>query len=114
MKEERTKMIQIPQNMTEVKVKIAELEELGHKSDEKQVVFEAIQDNAQSLLDEQLEGHYYSCKLNDDTITIFDVIQKPIGDIKSQGASFDADFRQDANKMLIYLNTEIHRVINQR
>jgi hypothetical protein len=50
MKEERTKMIQIPQNMTEVKVKIAELEELGHKSDEKQVVFEAIQDNAQSLL----------------------------------------------------------------
>jgi len=108
------KMIQIPQDMTEVKVKIAQLEELGHTSDEKEVIFDAIQDNAQSILDEQLEGHYYSCTLDNDTITVYETPEKPAGTVKSQGASFEDDFRKDANGMLIYLSKEISRVINQR
>lgn len=107
-------MIQIPQDMTEVKVKIAQLEELGHKSDEKQVIFDAIQDNAQALLDEQLEGHYYSCKLDGDTITVFDVIQKPLGTIRSQGATFEADFRKNAQNMLIDIDNKMQKIIDQR
>ncbi|AMV63384.1 Hypothetical protein ADU72_0765 [Pediococcus damnosus] len=107
-------MIQIPQDMTEVKVKIAQLEELGHKSNEKQVVFDAIQDNAQAILDEQLEGHYDSCTLDNDKITIYETPEKPIGSVKSQGASFEEDFRKNANNMFIYLQQEISKVINQR
>lgn len=107
-------MIQIPQDMTEVKVKLAQLEELGHESTEAQVIFEAISDNAQAILDEKLEGHYYSCALDKDTLTVYDVIQKPIGKIKAQSHSFEEDFRQNAPQLLMYLDQQIQKIVNQR
>ncbi|GEP19204.1 hypothetical protein [Pediococcus argentinicus] len=104
-------MIQIPKDMVELRIRLEQLKELGDNSSEEDVIKDAVSDNAQGFLDEALEGHYYSCKLDGDTITVYGMIDEPVGTIKSTSGSFVDDFKNDAASLLLKLDTEVNKIV---
>lgn len=107
-------MIQVPGDMTEMRVMIEQLKDLGKETNENELIDQAVEDNAQAMLDEALEGHYYSAKLKDNLITIYDVLNEPVGTIKPMGTGFNQDFRENSDGLWLYMATELKRILGGR
>lgn len=107
-------IIQVPHDLTEVRVKKEQLKEQGQAVTEEQLIQQAIQDNAQHLLDDILDGHYFTCKLENDELVVYDVINAPTGKVASRGTSFAEDFTQDADGLWDYLDKQLSKIAGGR
>jgi hypothetical protein len=107
-------MIQIPHDMTEFRVMVEQLKKMNKPVNEDELLDQAVVDNAQQLLDEILDGHYYTCKLVEGEIVVYDVINLPTGNIKPISDSFKEDFISDPDGLWIYLGSELGRIAGGR
>lgn len=114
MEDIKMALIQIPHDMTELRVMMEQLKTMGKEVDEEKLIDQAVVDNAQQLLDEALEGHYFSCKLVDGDLIVYDVINLPAGTVKPLGNSFKEDFITDAEGLWHHLSSELNRIAGGR
>ncbi len=102
----------IPENMDEVKLKMARMLIDGHKVTEEEVIFQAVADLFQDYLEEAEEGHYDTSKLADDgvTFTVTGISGRQIAEFKSNGETFIEDFKKDALDLCFRLEDEAQRI----
>lgn len=95
----------VPENMFEVEQKLNYLLEKGKDATEEEVIGQAVFDNAQQILDGDLEGPYWKVKWQpeDQTLAIFDIMNKEVGTVDSLSGSFIEDFRSSAPNVIRHL-----------
>ncbi|KRO16346.1 hypothetical protein IV56_GL001127 [Lacticaseibacillus saniviri JCM 17471 = DSM 24301] len=84
-----------------------------HPLNADQVIEHAIQDWVQWLLDEGFEGSYFQAHLNNNHITIIDMMRKQVAELTSDGASYVSDYRADARQTLLTLQHTIREMIDK-
>lgn len=104
----------VPENMFEVDQKLNYFLEKGETITEEEVIRQAILDNAQQILDGDLEGPYWKVKWQpeDQTLAFFDIMNKEVGTVDSLSDSFSADFRKSAPNVIRHLAEKIQKIVN--
>lgn len=92
--------IQIPMDMDEVQMRQLQLKQHGEFASEDEIIRQAVLDICQNFLDQIEDGHYDSVAWQEETLTVTDINGDQMAVIKPQGASFVADFRQNADATL--------------
>lgn len=75
--------IEIPTNMEEVAMKVAQQQVRGNDITAEQVIQAAIQDTMQALLDNVLDGHYDEVKWQDQALVVIDFMGDQVGQVTS-------------------------------
>ncbi|UQS84408.1 hypothetical protein MOO46_03905 [Apilactobacillus apisilvae] len=102
---------EIPENMDEVKLKMARLQIDGHENiNEDEIIQKAINDLFQDYLDEAEEGHYDTGKLDKNKIVITGVTGNIVATLESEGNDFIEDFKKDALSLCFRLENEAVKV----
>lgn len=92
--------LDVPENMEEVAMKIAQAEVRGRKLMKEEVITTAVRDILQAYLDEALEGHYDDVKmLTDGTLVVTDVMGDEAGCVQPLSDSWVQDFEQNADAL---------------
>lgn len=104
----------VPENMQEVAEKLNYLTEKGIETNEEEIIREAVLENSQQILDGDLEGPYWKVawQRQDQTLVIFDIMNKAVGTVTSLSDSFINDFRNSAPNLIRYLAEEIQQIVN--
>lgn len=104
----------VPENMYEIEQKLNYLREEGKDITEEEVIRQAVLDNGQQILDGDLEGPYWKLKWQpeDQTLAVFDIINKEVGTVSSLSGSFIEDFRKSAPNVIRQLAEEIQKIVN--
>lgn len=105
----------VPENMYEVEQRLNHFKEKGESITEEEVIRQAVLDNSQQILDGDLEGPYWKVKwqLEDQTLAIFDIMNKQVGTVDSLSGSFIADFRTSAPNVIRHLAEAIQKIVNE-
>lgn len=107
--------VEIPENMEEVAMKIAQYKVRGQKLTEAEVIATAVLDMLQDYLDEALEGRYDEVTLQDDgTLLVTDVMGEPVGEVKPLGKDWTADFKADVDALEERLANETRKIVGHR
>ncbi|MGG5370881.1 hypothetical protein [Enterococcus sp. AZ196] len=104
----------VPENMHEVEQKLNYLIEKGKDTSEEEVIRQAVLDNSQQILDGDLEGPYWKVKWQpeDQTLAVFDIMNKEVGTVESLSGSFTTDFRKSAPNVIRHLAEKIQKIVN--
>lgn len=104
----------VPENMHEVAEKLNYLTEKGIETNEEEIIREAVLENSQQILDGDLEGPYWKVawQAQDQTLVVFDIMNKEVGAVTSLSGSFIKDFRNSAPNLIRYLAEEIQKIVN--
>lgn len=104
----------VPENMHEVAEKLNYLTEKGIETNEEEIIREAVLENSQQILDGDLEGPYWKVawQTQDQTLVVFDIMNKEVGTVDSLSDSFINDFRNSAPNLIRYLAEEIQKIVN--
>ncbi|TPR24656.1 hypothetical protein DY120_05080 [Apilactobacillus micheneri] len=101
----------IPENMDEVKLKMARLKIDVHEDiSEDDIITKAVSDLFQDYLDEAEEGHYDTGSLDVDTISVVGVTGDKITEFKSKEKDFISDFKKDAMALCFRLEDEAIKI----
>ncbi|MDT2736442.1 hypothetical protein P7H00_04750 [Enterococcus pseudoavium] len=105
----------VPENMYEVEQKLNYFKEKGEEITEEEIIRQAVLDNAQQILDGDLEGPYWKVKWQSEnqTLAIFDIMNKEVGTVASLSGSFTEDFRTSAANVIRQLAEEIQKIVNE-
>ena len=97
--------VEIPENMEEVAMQLAQHQVRGEQVDEKAVIQNAVRDILQAFFDEALEGHYDDVKWDGDELILtigFGVI------------GFIDDFKNDADSLIERLENATAKIVGGR
>jgi hypothetical protein len=100
----------IPENMDEVKMKMARAQIDGQHVTEDEVIYQAVADLFQDYLEEAEEGHYDTSHLEGNTFTVTGINGEEIARFTSTGPDFIADFKQDALALCFRLEDQAIRI----
>lgn len=105
----------VPENMFEIEQKLNYFKEKEQGITEEEVIRQAVLDNAQQILDGDLEGPYWKVKWQpeDKTLAIFDIMNKEVGTVESLSGSFIEDFRSSAPNVIRHLAEKIQKIVNE-
>ncbi|UQS86288.1 hypothetical protein MOO44_05025 [Nicoliella spurrieriana] len=104
----------VPENMREVKHALIDLEDEGKHVDPDQFIGETVENLFQIYLDEAEEGHYDTARLvKPNLLQVFDLTNQVIHEEHSTAESFVADFKNDADKLLMHLGYVAYDVAAQ-
>ena len=106
--------IQIPTDMDEVQLRQLQLKQHGEDRTEDDIINQAVLDIFQGFLDQVEDGHYDTASWQDDTLVVTDIDGVQTATVKPQGATFNADFRESADKLELYLEQEAERASGAR
>lgn len=107
--------LDVPENMEEVAMKIAQYQVRGQKLTETEVITTAVRDILQGYLDEALEGHYDDVTMKaDGTLVVTDVMGDPAGEVKPHGENWVADFKADADALDERFANEAQKIVGHR
>lgn len=107
--------LDVPENMEEVAMKIAQYKVRGQELTEEQVITTAVRDILQGYLDEALEGHYDDVTMkHDGTLVVTDVMGDPAGEVKPHGTDWVADFKSDADALDERFADEAQKIVGHR
>lgn len=107
--------LDVPENMEEVAMKIAQYKVRGQELTEADVITTAVRDILQGYLDEALEGHYDDVTMKDDgTLVVTDVMGAPAGQVKPLGENWVADFKADADALDERFADEAQKIVGHR
>lgn len=104
----------VPTTMAEIAEKLAYLLTHDHDVTEAVVIQQAVLDNAQQMLDGDLEGPYWKVlwgKL-DQTLLVQDIMKKEMGTVYPLTHSFTTDFRDNAPHLLQKMADQIQVIVN--
>ena len=92
--------LDVPENMEEVAMKIAQAKVRGHELTKEEVITTAVRDILQGYLDEALEGHYDDVKMLDDgTLEVTDVMGEKVGKVEPSGDNWMNGLRMKRKKL---------------
>ena len=87
--------IEIPTNMEEVAMKVAQQQVRGNNITVDQVIQTAIQETMQALLDNAFDGHYDEVKWQDQSLVVIDFMGELVGQVTSETSLVD-EFKSNA------------------
>ncbi|MBC8743613.1 hypothetical protein H5W18_02960 [Lactobacillus sp. Marseille-P7033] len=106
--------VEIPENMEDVAMQLAQHKVRGEQVDETTVIQNAIRDILQAFFDEALEGHYDDVNWDENDLVVTDVMGNEAGRIHPQSDSFVNDFKTDADSLIERLEDETTRIVGGR
>lgn len=106
--------VEIPENMEEVAMQLAQHQVRGEQVDEVTVIKNAVRDILQAFFDEALEGHYDDVNWDGKDLVITDIMGKEAGRIHPQAATFIDDFKTDADSLIERLEDATTRIVGGR
>lgn len=106
--------VEIPENMEEVAMQLAQHQVRGEQVDETTVIRNAVRDILQAFFDEALEGHYDDVKWDGDNLVVTDSMGDEAGRVQPQSSSFVDDFKNNADSLIERLEDETHRIVGGR
>ncbi len=106
--------VEIPENMEEVAMQLAQHQVRGEQVDEKAVIQNAVRDILQAFFDEALEGHYDDVKWDEDDLVVTDIMGDEAGRIQPQSSSFIDDFKNDADSLIERLENATAKIVGGR
>ncbi|MBB1079358.1 hypothetical protein H5S09_05570 [Limosilactobacillus sp. STM2_1] len=106
--------IEIPENMEEVAMQLAQHQVRGEQTDETAIIQNAVRDILQSFFDEALEGHYDDVNWDGDDLVITDFMGKEVGRIHPQSDTFIDDFKTDADSLIERLEDKTTAIVGGR
>lgn len=106
--------IEIPTNMEEVAMKIAQAQVRGTSLTKDEVIKTAVLYLMQSFMDEALEGHYDDVAWRDQTLVVTDFMGEEVGTVAPEGADFNTDFEQNADALIERLEIAAERIVGGR
>lgn len=106
--------IEVPENMEEVAMKVARSKVRGEALTEEAVIKDAVKEILQGLMDEALDGHYDDVNWQAGTLVVTDFMGQEEGRVVPVGASFVADFRDDADALVDRFVTAVTRIVGGR
>ncbi|ANK58936.1 hypothetical protein [Loigolactobacillus backii] len=102
----------IPMNMAEVAEKLQWYQGAGESKSESSVIQDSILAISQFHLDEALEGPYWTAKWQ---VANYEIVilsaDEVIGIIKTPSDTFEANFRENANKLIDYLRQQVAELV---
>lgn len=103
----------VPTNMAEVEQKLTWSQESGIPATKESIILAAIVENTQQMLNEALEGAYWSAKWDEPQVNleILDVLGKKIAEINPWKTDFVTDFQQNSTELLRVIDTEIQHIV---
>ena len=105
--------IQIPENMEEVAMKIAQQQVRGEQQTVQKVIEEAVKEILQAFMDEALEGHYDDVKLEGQTLVVYDFMGKEEGQVTPE-KDWVTDFQVDADAVIHRLEEPVGKIVRGR
>lgn len=104
----------VPTTMPEVAEKLAYELEHGKKVTETDVIQRAVLDNAQQMLDGDLEGPYWKVLWQDldHLLVVQDIMNKDMGTVEPLKESFSGDFRENAPHLLQKMADQIQKIVD--
>ncbi len=106
--------IQIPENMEEVAMKIAQYQVHGQHLEMDDVIKDAVRDTLQEFMDEALEGHYDDVAWVGEDLVVTDIMGEKVGSVSPIHASFIEDFKADANELVLRLEQQAAQIVGGR
>lgn len=106
--------VEIPENMEEVAMQLAQHQVRGEQADETTVIKNAVRDILQAYFDEALEGHYDDVNWSGDDLVITDFMGKEVGRISPVADSFITDFKNDADALMERLEDKTTKIVGGR
>lgn len=106
--------VEIPENMEEVAMQLAQRQVRGEQADEAAVIKNAVHDILQAFFDEALEGRYDEVKWQGENLVVTDVMGEEVGQVSAPGKSFIDDFKQDADDLIDYLAAQTGKIVGGR
>lgn len=106
--------VEIPENMEEVAMQLAQHQVRGEQVDEATVIKNAVRDILQAFFDEALEGHYDDVNWDAEDLVITDFMGKEVGKIHPQDDTFIADFKKDADSLIERLEDKTTKIVGGR
>lgn len=106
--------IEIPENMEEVAMQLAQHQVRGEQADETSVIRNAVRDTLQAYFDEALEGHYDDVNWDGEDLVITDFMGKEVGRVTPQTDTFVADFKNDADALMERLEDKTTKIVGGR
>ena len=106
--------VEIPENMEEVAMQLAQHQVRGEQVDEKAVIQNAVRDILQAFFDEALEGDYDDVKWDGDDLVVTGIMGDEAGRIQPQSSSFIDDFKNDADSLIERLENATAKIVGGR
>ena len=106
--------IQIPENMEEVAMKIAQYQVHGQHLEMDDVIKDAVRDTLQEFMDEALEGHYDDVAWDGKELVVTDIMGERIGTAAPVHDSFIEDFKADADELILRLEQRAAQIVGGR
>lgn len=76
-----------------------------------EIILEAVKENAQRIVDEALEGPYWTIQWQEKKLLVLDVLKQPIGHISPYNESFLTDFKTTPIPMWHDLATKLNQIV---
>ncbi len=105
--------IEIPVNLEEAAMKVAQQQVRGNEVSLEAVIKQAIVDNVQAMLDHELDGHYDDAKLTDKGLQITDFMGDLVGMITYE-PDLVTGFKTDADQFQDYLAQQVTKLVGGR
>lgn len=105
--------IEIPTNMEEVAMKVAQQQVRGNNITVDQVIQTAIQETLQALLDNALDGHYDEVKWQGQALVVIDFMGEQVGQVTSETSLVD-EFKANADQLTDRLAQATEQIVGGR
>ncbi|WP_076459986.1 hypothetical protein [Limosilactobacillus caccae] len=106
--------VEVPENMEEVAMQLAQHQVRGEQADETTVIRNAVRDILQAYFDEALEGHYDDVNWSGEDLVITDFMGKEVGKVTPVAATFVMDFKNDADALMERLEEVTTKIVGGR
>ncbi|WP_367341393.1 hypothetical protein [Limosilactobacillus sp.] len=106
--------IEIPSNMDEVAMKIAQANVHGKHLEADDVISDAVKDMLQAYMDAALEGHYDDVKWDQKDLVVTDIMGKEVGRVSPESQDFIGDFKDSADKLSLKLSDAADKIVGGR
>ena len=107
----------IPEDMTQVAERVALMTERGFPVAEEDVIKEALRAGFQSIVDERLDGNYYTVRWDEEfnALQMYDLDNAFVGEVKPDDGrpSYVDQFKQDAMGVWFTLDRAVGKVIGR-
>ncbi|WP_061775841.1 peptidase dimerization domain-containing protein [Levilactobacillus senmaizukei] len=106
--------IQVPADMDEVQLRQLQLKQHGETVTESAIINQAVLDIFQNFLDQIEDGHYDTATWQGNDLVVTDIDGRQTATVSPAGASFEADFRDNADQTEQRLEQEAIRAAGGR
>ncbi|MDI4584798.1 hypothetical protein FCS82_06990 [Oenococcus sp. UCMA 14587] len=104
----------IPETIEDVKEHVVLMKSRGFLISEEQVISQAIKDGLQAIVNDLMDGEYFTVQLiNSKTFVILGISGEAEGKITAQGNSFNSDFKKNSDRLWDYFWDQAEKIVGR-